>query len=173
MQPAERELIDVCDADGAPVGVATRAEAHARGLWHRSLHCWVHTGDALLFQRRAADRPHWAGYLDITAAGHLAAGETWQDALREAEEEIGLPLRPDEVRDAGERRDELRFGKVVDRELCRIVLVRRDAPVGAYRLGPEVAELVAVPFGEVEGLDGVVPRPAAYYREIVRLALQD
>jgi isopentenyldiphosphate isomerase len=191
---AESELIDICDAAGHPLGVATRAEAHLRGLWHRSLHCWVAGRGALLFQRRAADRPHWPGRLDITVAGHLTAGESWQDALREAREEIGLAVGPAEVIDAGERPDELRFGQAVDRELARIVLVRCDQPLSSYRLGPEVQALVAVPLedgrrlfrGEVSALRcraageaaeetvtaaDVVPRAASYYLDALALAL--
>lgn len=49
-------------------------------------------------QKRAADKVSWAGYLDISAAGHVDLGETFlQAAIREAKEELGYDLIPEKL----------------------------------------------------------------------------
>src|SRR5215211_1788818 len=92
------ELLDILDESGRPTGeVVAKSEAHRLGLWHRCFHCWIcgsePGGSYLLLQRRAATKDTWPGYLDVTAAGHLAAGEGTLDGLREVEEELGLRWR--------------------------------------------------------------------------------
>jgi isopentenyldiphosphate isomerase len=150
---SESELVDVLDEDGHPARRVERGVAHRDGLWHRSLHCWLVTGEgAILVQRRSADRAHWPGQLDISAAGHVLAGEPWRAALREAREELGLTLTDVEVIDAGERREVLRAPGMLDRELVRTVFARSDQPLEEYRLGPEVAALIAIGLDDADAL---------------------
>ena len=54
-------------------------------------------GSYLLLQRRAATKDTWPGYLDVTAAGHLASGEETVDGLQEVEEELGLWIEPERL----------------------------------------------------------------------------
>ena len=92
------ELVDIRDAEtGKPTGgVVWKSEAHRRGLWHRCIHCWIFGVDAgepyLLVQRRAATKDTWAGYVDLTAGGHLATGEEPLDGLREVEAVLRIAL---------------------------------------------------------------------------------
>lgn len=106
---ADDELLDHIDADGARIGIATRREVHARGLWHRTLHLWLVTpeeGGSLLYQLRSAAAANSPGLLDASVAGHLLAGESYRDALRESDEEIGISVPPEAVIALGERREE-------------------------------------------------------------------
>src|SRR3954469_2867720 len=93
------ELFDLYTSEGEPLGrTKARALVHRDGDWHRSVHVWVvlqsAAGPCVLFQRRSTAKDTWPGVLDVAVAGHLRAGETVDDALREAEEEIGLSLAP-------------------------------------------------------------------------------
>jgi isopentenyldiphosphate isomerase len=45
-----------------------------------------------LFQQRSRKKDTHPGSFDITAAGHLAAGESPQDIVRELEEELGVQV---------------------------------------------------------------------------------
>ncbi|MBM7568964.1 NUDIX hydrolase [Paenibacillus sacheonensis] len=94
-QEAE-ERFDYYDENGAWLGTAPRSEVHARGLWHRSIHCWLARREdgrkLVLFQQRSPDKDTFPGHFDITAAGHLTAGESMRDAAREIEEELGAAI---------------------------------------------------------------------------------
>ena len=103
------ELIDYCDADGVRLGVASRREVHAQGLWHRTLHLWLALADdggSLLYQLRSASTANWPGRLDASVAGHLLAGEDYRDAMRESREEIGIAVPADAPIALGVRREE-------------------------------------------------------------------
>jgi len=88
-----QELIDIVDQFGDPAGFSrSRDEVHKTGLWHRTVHIWVvNRRDQLLLQKRAATKESFPGLWDISAAGHIGAGDTSeQAACRELEEEIGV-----------------------------------------------------------------------------------
>jgi len=94
-------LIDVLDEQGNPTGEAkTKAEIHEQGLWHMAAHIWVYNSNGeVLLQLRAKDKDSFPGLLDISAAGHVDSGETpGEAAVREMEEEIGLSVKPDQLR---------------------------------------------------------------------------
>jgi isopentenyldiphosphate isomerase len=100
------ELFDVLDEEGRPTGATKlRRLVHQDGDWHASLHLWIVLGDRLVLQRRGREKDTYPGFLDIAVAGHLRAGETWEDALRESEEEIGITVRPSDVVRLGTRRN--------------------------------------------------------------------
>lgn len=88
------ERFDIYDDEQQWIGTAPRTEVHAKGYWHRSFHCWIVRDEGnkrmVLFQRRRDNKDTFPGYYDITAAGHLTAGEQLQDAHRELEEELGV-----------------------------------------------------------------------------------
>jgi len=148
------ELFDVVLADGTPTGrVKPRAAVHRDGDWHRAVHVWIAgaEGDGapfLLFQRRGLHKDTWPGRLDATVGGHLRAGEGIAEALREVEEELGIPapaqgdLLPLGVRVcANEGEPGIR-----DRELQDVFLWRSDAPLTVYAPNPaELAALVRFP----------------------------
>jgi 8-oxo-dGTP pyrophosphatase MutT (NUDIX family) len=75
---------------------APRSRVHAQGLWHRSVHVWVvdPQRQCALIQQRSVHKDTNPGCWDVSVAGHITSGDRADEtALREAEEEIGLPLR--------------------------------------------------------------------------------
>ncbi|WP_219835196.1 NUDIX domain-containing protein [Paenibacillus sp. R14(2021)] len=110
LQDEEEERFDYYDEAGAWLGTAPRSEVHARGLWHRSIHCWLARSEngrrLVLFQQRHADKDTFPLHFDITAAGHLTAGETMQGAAREIQEELGAAIPFDALLPFGEARKE-------------------------------------------------------------------
>lgn len=88
---ADDELLDVYDELGAHLGVERRDVVHRDGLWHRSFHLWVVSGDAVILQRRSATKAAFPRLLDATAAGHVGAGESvLLGGAREVAEELGV-----------------------------------------------------------------------------------
>lgn len=193
------ERFDVVDAMGVPTGVAKRrADIHRDGDWHRAVHVWVYGADAagafLLLQRRGLDKDTWPGMLDTTVGGHLAAGETPAEALREVEEELGIVPDPAALRHAGTRMIASEGNGVVDREIEEVYLLRDDRPLTAYRPAPAEVDLLArVPldawiaflFGESDRVtaetvaarngatgplaitaDQLIPAPDRYYQRV-------
>jgi isopentenyldiphosphate isomerase len=164
------ELIDVRDEAGEPTGeVVWKSEAHRRGLWHRCFHGWVFGVGAgepyLLVQRRAVGKDTWPGYLDLTAGGHLAAGEEPVDGLREVEEELGLRVDAGRLVPLGTRRAELEIPGGLDREFQDVFLIRDDTPPGELRLQEEEVEAVlSIGLDDAEGLASGGPAPALEYR---------
>ena len=83
--------------------------------------------------------------------GHLRAGETLAQAIREADEEIGLDVALEDLTRLGRR-----FARNVaraDNEVQEVFAVRSDLPLDAYRLHPdEVEAVVAVPLADALAL---------------------
>lgn len=105
-QMPETEYLDIYDADGRICGTRPRAQVHRQGLRHAVVHLWAverRAGrDGIWLQRRALDRPLFPGLYDLSATGHVDAGETPLAAVcREAREEIGAVVPPEQLQDAG------------------------------------------------------------------------
>ena len=165
------ELLDILDESGLPTGeVVAKSEAHRLGLWHRCFHCWICGSDPggsyLLLQRRAGTKDTWPGYLDVTAAGHLAAGEETLDGLREVEEELGLRVEPERLVPLGTRRVEQKIPGGCDRELHDVFLVSDATPPGDLRLQKEEVEAVfRLDLDDVRALYETGSAPAREYAE--------
>jgi isopentenyldiphosphate isomerase len=154
------EKIDILDERGRKTGrVAWKSEAHRMGLWHRCFHLWIlDPGEApggpyLLVQRRASVKETWPDRLDVTAAGHLMAGEGGLDGLREVDEELGLSVGAGDVVALGTRRNELEIPAGMDREFQDVfLLVRRLSPEDIRLQREEVASVARLRLEDVEGL---------------------
>jgi isopentenyldiphosphate isomerase len=140
----------VLDTDGLPTGIRkARGEVHRDGDWHGALHLWVggvgpDDVPFVVLQRRSQSKDSWPGALDVAVGGHLRAGETLAEAIREADEEIGLQVTLDDVVPLG-RRFALSASDT-DNEVQQVFGVRSDRPLSAYRLHEEeVDAIVSVP----------------------------
>jgi isopentenyldiphosphate isomerase len=129
---------------------------HRDGDWHAALHIWIGGVDAesrpfALFQRRSQTKDTWPGSLDVAVGGHFRAGETLHDALREAEEEIGLSVGTGDITRLGRRFARSDSGR--DNEVQEVFALRSDIPLDAYRLHPdEVDAVVSVSFDAILAL---------------------
>lgn len=155
MQAQGEEHFDLFDRDGTPLGRSkARRLVHRDGDWHRSVHIWVvgflpaSKAPWLVFQRRSQAKDTWPRAIDVAVTGHLRAGETVVDALREADEEIGLRLRPEDVVRLGlRRREDARRPGIIDNELQEIFATVEPVAIADLRADPEELEaIVAIPF---------------------------
>ena len=154
-----QELFDIYDEHDQKMGTVPRDEVHAKGYLHHSFHCWIARdtpeGRKILFQKRQDSKDTFPGLYDITAAGHLSAGETVEDAVREVEEELGIPVRMDQLTSFGTI-DYYATGTAggkafIDREKCFVFGYLLNLPLTDYRLQQEeVAGLYET------DLDGVI-----------------
>ena len=90
--PNPNEMFDVVDVDDHVIGQATRGEVHAQGLLHRAIHIFVFDSQGrLIIQKRSADMDTYPLRYTSSTAGHLGAGEDYDEAApRELSEELGL-----------------------------------------------------------------------------------
>jgi len=147
------ERFDIFDEHMKRIGTATRQETRANGFWHQTFHCWIaaraEKGPALLFQKRHPDKDTHPGKYDITCAGHLLAGESVEDGVRELKEELGLDVPFDHLLPIGVFPVELTYRELIDREFYHTFLHVCDLPLEQYRLQPdEVVGLVRIDVGE-------------------------
>ena len=141
------EMLDIFDDMGRHVGVKPRDQVHLAGDWHRVFHCQITTVrdgvPSLILQRRSQLKAAFPGLLDLSAAGHLAAGELPVDGVRELEEELGVAADPNDLVLLGERRlvDDSGEGQL-NKELTSVFLLRDDRPLDGYVL--QTSEVDAV-----------------------------
>lgn len=131
------ELFDVYDHGLNHIGVKAREDVHRDGDWHQVFHCWVIGRDPegcpfVVLQKRANDRDY-PGKIDIGAAGHLEAGETARDGVRELEEELGLQVDFDDLIPLGRRLSMVKDGELIDCQICHVYLYECNHPLAAYR----------------------------------------
>lgn len=146
------ELLEVFTAEGRATGVVKpRAAVHRDGDWHLCVFVWIvrrgPRGPEIVLQRRAATKATWPGRFDASVAGHVRAGESRADALREVEEELGIHVTPRELVSLPPHAQEHAFedGRI-DREHHDVSLLFREAPLETYRpSAAEVSGLVTVP----------------------------
>lgn len=137
---AVTEVLDVFNEKKDWIGTATRGEVHREGLWHQVFHCWVVSGSRkegwkLLFQLRHPSKETFPDKLDTSSAGHLLAGETPEDGLRELEEELGLSARYEDLIYCGIHQEEYRISEhYMDREFTHVHLYRCDQRLEDYRV---------------------------------------
>lgn len=89
------EMIDVLDENGIKTGtIATRKEVHKKGLWHRAIVvAIINEKNEILLQQRSANKEKNAGMWDISAAGHISAGQdSLMAATREINEEVSVNI---------------------------------------------------------------------------------
>lgn len=150
------EMLTIFDEKEHPVGVKERETVHRDGDWHETFHCWMfYTEEGnihLLLQQRADHKKDFPSLFDITAAGHIEAGEDVLVAgVREIEEEIGLRVVPENLIHQGKYKEELKAGSLVDREICRIYLLPWVKGM-SLTIGEEVKDIVSVSLADMEGV---------------------
>lgn len=96
---AKEEYFDMVDENNIPVGKKVlRSEAHAQGLWHRTVHIYLFrvTDDIeFLVHLRAKTKDLNPNKWDTRFGGHLKSGESIDEAVAsELQDEIGLVLDP-------------------------------------------------------------------------------
>lgn len=148
------EILDIFDDKMNHIGTADREVVHKEGYWHQTFHCWIitkHDGRGyVLVQKRASCKKTEPNKLDISAAGHLLAGETKEDGIREVQEELGISTQFSHMIDLGIRVSSSGVpGIKCNKEFCHVVLLEDNTPLYEHCLQEnEVSALVEIPIDE-------------------------
>ncbi len=175
------EYLDILNKRGEKTGVSrSYKDAHREGLTHRTAHVWfLNPKNELLLQKRSANKVAYPNHWDISAAGHVSAGQTSLEAAkRETKEELGLTL-PDSAFEylfTVEEYVVLNNGTYVNNEFQDVYLVHEDTDLSSMNLAAdEVSEVRWVPIADfktwVDG-DGelMVPHAEEYSQLLALLA---
>ncbi|MEM9561774.1 MAG: NUDIX domain-containing protein [Actinomycetota bacterium] len=168
---AEPELLAVVSPTGVPLGSGARTDVHRDGHWHAVFHCLVVRPGLparVVLQRRHRAKPTFPGLLDLSATGHLRAGEQPRDGVRELREELGVDVDPDRLHDVGVRllADDTPEGR--NRERVHLFFLADDRPLEAFVPGERevhsvveagVTDLLALAGGEPGPIPGIEFRP--------------
>jgi len=98
------EYIDIVTENGDTTRkVALKSEAHKNGWWHNTIHLWLFTAKGeVLLQQRSHKKDIYPLLWDVSVAGHIDTGESFESAaIRETHEELGLLLKPEDLTKIG------------------------------------------------------------------------
>ncbi len=86
------EIFSVVDENDTVTGSAPRAQVHGDNLRHRAVHLFIfNRAGELLLQKRSRWKDRHPNVWDSSAAGHVGAGEDYDEtAARELAEELGV-----------------------------------------------------------------------------------
>jgi len=96
----KEDLLDIYDENNEPTNqVATRTEAHKKGLWHRTGHVWIYNNNGeILLQQRAKEKKIYPNMWSTSVGGHIDAGESIETGLvSEVREEVGLIISTNDL----------------------------------------------------------------------------
>lgn len=150
------ELIDVLDSEGKNTGeTKSRSFVHQNGAWHRAVHIWIiNDKKELLIQRRAIQKESHPGKWDISAAGHVVAGETsLEAAVKEIKEELDLIVEPNDLQFLFTivSRAVLNNNTYLNNEFDDVYLLRKNLDISQIKLQQgEVAEVKWISVSELK-----------------------
>ncbi|HET7320772.1 MAG TPA: NUDIX domain-containing protein [Candidatus Saccharimonadales bacterium] len=106
MPNEQEEILDIVDANDSVIGQIPRTEYYRTDTkpgYVRAVNLFlINSSGKIWVPRRAASQKIKPNALDFSAGGHVSAGETYElSMLREAEEELGIKINPDELRNLG------------------------------------------------------------------------
>jgi isopentenyldiphosphate isomerase len=133
------EKVDIFNANYQHVGVDTKNNAHKNGSWHHTFHWWIiRPNNKLLIQQRGKGKQSYPNKLDISAAGHIQAGENLEGGVRELEEELGVQVDFKKLISVGWFKWAHDMNEnYLNREFCNTFYLKDDRPMDKYIMQPE------------------------------------
>ncbi|MBQ8639835.1 MAG: NUDIX domain-containing protein [Lachnospiraceae bacterium] len=155
------ELFDIRRPDGSCTGeVKERTLAHLDGSLHGTAHIWIVRRLAagkfeVLLQKRSTNKDAHPGCFDTSSAGHLSAGQDFEEAaLREQEEELGISAQATDLAFVGYHHgycEDTFYGKPFrNREISTVYVYEKPLDTDSLQLQEaEVESVCWMPFEEV------------------------
>jgi len=159
-----QEVFDILDATGQYTEkTATRSECHAKGHWHKAVVVFIiNSQNQVLLQKRSATKRLWPSMWDVSAGGHVLAGEFgFQAALRECAEELGIRLERKELTFIGAVTSTNIKGDIINNHFNEYYVARKDLDLSTLQLQTE--EVSAVKWAD---RDEIIARIQDHYRGI-------
>ena len=146
------EMITVVDCERNVLGVKSRTAVHLNGDWHETFQCWfveqVEDSYYIYLQLRSASKKDFPAMYDITAAGHLLAGETVADGVREIKEELGIDISLEDLTFLEAVPNTIVLQDFIDNEVSLVYLYEVKSPLQFSFEDEEVSAVVRMRFDE-------------------------
>ncbi len=151
------EPIDILDEKtGEKTGeVRSIDDVHVFGLWHRSSRVWIiNSKKEILLQHRDKSSMEYPNMWDVSAGGHITAGDTSLDtAINEVKEELGLDINSSDVKLVKilTKKDVSKNGNYIDNSFEDIYITRKDLEIDSLKMQEgEVQNLKWFSFSEFD-----------------------
>ncbi len=134
------ERFDVLNERGDYTGrTETREECHRNGLWHRAVAIFIiNSNNQVLLQRRSKTKKMWPNMWDVTAGGHVDAGEFgFETVIRETKEELGIELDNNNITFIGSAISSHTKNDILDNHFNEYYIVNKDIDITKLSLDPE------------------------------------
>lgn len=134
------EFFDVLNEKGNFIGkVESREICHKEGLWHKAVVVFIiNSNGQVLLQRRSPNKRMWPNTWDVTAGGHVLAGEFgFQAIIREAKEELGIQLSKNEMTFLGSSISRNLKGDIINNHFNEYYIVNKDLDETKLKLQTE------------------------------------
>lgn len=123
------EFFDVLNEKGNFTGkTESREKCHKEGLWHKAVVVFIiNSKNQVLLQRRSPNKRMWPNMWDVTAGGHVLAGEFGFEAIiREAKEELGIELNKNEMTFLGSSISTNNKADIINKHFNEYYIVNKD-----------------------------------------------
>ncbi len=149
---SEKECVDVVDEQDRVLAQEEKERCHELGKRHRCAVVYVlRPGKKVLVQIRGEGERTCPGRYDHSAAGHVDAGETYEDAARrELEEELGIVASLTRI---GKTYAEERHGNLIDRQFFEVFLCSHTGAIV-----PDPGEVGAVDEMTLEAIEQLLAK---------------
>ena len=150
------EMIKVIDKERNALGLKSREAVHLNGDWHETFQCWfierVKNSYYIYLQLRSASKKDFPLMYDITAAGHLLAGESEEDGVREIQEELGIQVSIGQLTFLDAIPNSIKLSDFIDNEISLVYLYEVKAPLKFTFVDEEVEGIVRMKLNDFEQL---------------------
>ena len=123
------EMVDVLTETGKFTdNVEMKQLCHKKGLWHKAVAVFIINSKKQVFlQKRSKNKKMWPDMWDISAGGHVLAGEFgFQAIIREIKEELGLSVKKEEIIFIGCSTSINKKGDILNKHFNEYYIVTKD-----------------------------------------------
>ncbi len=147
------ELLDVLDENGNITGKQEDKDIiHETGIKHREVCCIIeHEKEENMIQKRAATKKQAPNKWGMTA-GHVDAGETYEEAMvREIEEELGITVAMEDLKLLGIFKEWYESEKTTNNNFIKYYYYKTNKTIQDYTIClEELSEVKYISFQELE-----------------------
>ena len=147
------EQIDYFSEEYQFLGQVSIDEIHRKGLWHQTVAFWLYNKEKKIvyLQLRGPKNRVGPNTFDASSGGHLSAGETKEDGIRELKEELGVDVNINNCFYLKMYKNIVHLPHYINNEFCHIYFVKTDKLLADFVLEEgEVLNLFEFPIEKTD-----------------------